>query len=223
MKKLLTVCLLVSAFAVQTANAEFGGVPGIGGGDKKGGGDAGKDIKSFLEKAKKAEGLMSKTISSLVGVIVSTKEMGAIKAAIKAQNSKISPRELDAKSILEGQSKLEEKVSTPAQEAAISKLSAKKKEALGNAIHNFILAGLKDKELVENGKDIVSSVSSNPMEAAKMAGQLGSVKDTISSLTSQMEKAVGITPKLVEWAKANNITPSIPSSSSEEVKPADIP
>jgi len=226
MKTLFLVSIMVALVAVQNARAEFGGVPGLGGGEKKqasGGGDPVKAMKEFLATAQNAEKLMTTTVDSLFSMVVSTKESAKIEAEIKEANAIKDPKERAAKLNEIKTAAIKEFTGSDEQKAKLSNLDDKKKKALVGALYNLQLAILKDKDLVEKGNDVVSAFGNNPMEAAKNADKVSSIKDALSSIGSQLEKASDIMPNLVDLAKANHVEPAMPKSSSDAPKKVSLP
>jgi hypothetical protein len=98
-------------------------------------------------------------------------------------------------------------------------VDAERNHHLGIAIYNFMLAVLKDEQLVATGKGLLGSIGANPMQAMAMVGKLGALKDATWSLASQMGNlshiATGI-PKLMTVAKVDQL----PASASETPRSA---
>ncbi|WP_373988710.1 hypothetical protein [Duganella sp. BuS-21] len=74
----------------------------------------------------------------------------------------------------------------------VKKMDAKQKEKLAGAATNFVLAALKDRELLSQSSTVLSSLSSNPANLSK----LGTIKDAASSLKNQLELAGSLATKV---------------------------
>lgn len=223
--------LLVLAFALaltpgcghlpgsgSPAGSALSAVPGAGGGST---GDAGADIKLFLSDAKMAEELMQGSVDNLIHVVATSKETKKLDDELKAANAIADPKEKKAKVREAYQHRTEfaqSKIDSDEKRTKLSNLDSKKKKALGNALFNLALVGLKDKDLVSRGQGLVGSVSSNPVNAAKMALQIGDMKDAISSLGTQAENIGSLTTQVVSLAKVNKVEPAMPKSSSEQAQ-----
>ena len=88
----------------------------------------------------------------------------------------------------------------------------KKKEGLAASAFNFMLALLKDKDLVDQAKGLISGMATNPASLGKMGG----VKDAASSLSNQLTAASQIAGKMPDIFSAVNV--KAPASKDDKAK-----
>lgn len=195
MKKQILTIVIASTFAVLTtpANAQFGSLLGnlIGGS----GSVASTDPQEFIRSAQIAEGLMNNSLALMAASLSSKEKAAEFEALRKAANSITDAAEKEAKLTELRKSEVaavNEAVNNADVEANIKKMDGKQRENLAAAAFNFMLALLQDKALLEQGKGLVSSLSSNPMNITKIGG----IKDAISSLTNQLSAASSIASKM---------------------------
>lgn len=175
------------AFCITPASAQLGGLklPGIGAGNSSADQAKGPDIDTFLKTAETADGLVRKSGEVLFQAVATKDELAAHEANVKAANVVADPKEKEAalKKAAEDQQATLAKVDfNERAKVASTNLDAQRKKQVGSAIWNFTLGMLKNKELLEQGKGVVSAASSNPMAATKLI----KAKDVMSSVSSQM-------------------------------------
>ncbi|WP_101102369.1 hypothetical protein [Macromonas bipunctata] len=195
MKKRIAAVLVVSTLGVLAtpAMAQFSNLlGGLTGGSSSA---AAADPQTFVASAQAAEKLMNNSVALLSQSLVSKEKAAALEAQRKAANETTDPAEKQAKLTEVRKSEmaaLNESMANSQIESAVKKTSGKQREDLAAASFNFMLALLQDKALVEQGKGLVSSLSSNPMNITKMGG----VKDAVSSMTNQISAASSIATKM---------------------------
>jgi len=191
--------MLSSAFVVlglcasAPAYAQFG-LPSLGGSSSSA---ASADPDAFVKTAKEAEALMKAAVDGLSNAVLSKEKVEEIEAQRKAAAQITDTKERDAKLAEVQKSQLaaiNEAAGDSNFKANIEKMDAKKKENLMAAAFNFLLALLKDKDLIDQGKSVISSISSNPMNL----GKLGAVKDVLESIVNQASAGSKIFGKVSE-------------------------
>ena len=213
MKRL--IALLASSVVVLAvaapATAQFG-LPNV----LRGGGASGSraDVDGFLVRARTAELLTRISADSIYAAVESQAKAEEIAARRKANAAIADPKERDA-----ADRKLDAEVNATLatvdwdaeQKALQAQANTDRTKHLGVSIYNFALAVLKDQEVVTTGREIASSISSNPMQAVSMAGKLGAVKDSAGAIGSQMgnlTRIAGGIPKLMTVAKVTELPAS---------------
>lgn len=99
------------------------------------------------------------------------------------------------------------------------KLNAKQKEKVGTAIGNLLLVVLKDQQALSQGKDVVSSLTSNPVMAVQFASDLPKIKDVIVTIPTQLSSLGTLSSSLISMAKEADINVKQPASADEKLKP----
>lgn len=217
MKKAVLVASIVSlsAFASFAAHAQFGGmIPG--GGAKTAPASSAADVDGFLKTADEADGLVRKSAATLFLAVATKQQMDEQEDVLKAANAVADPKEKEAalKKASDDQLAQLAKVDYAAKAGEMKKsMDAEKSKKIGASIYNFTLGMLKDKEVMDKGQGIISSISGNPMAATKLV----KAKDAVSSVTGQIGSittiAAGI-QKLMTVAKLD----ALPSKASDQPK-----
>ena len=192
MKKRLATLLIAATFGAiaMPAMAQFGNL--LGGLSNS---SASVTPEAFIESATAAEKLMNNSVTLLSRSLISKEQVAALVAQRKAANDTTDAAEKQAKLTEVNKSELaalNEAMANSKIESDVKKIGGKQREELGAAGFNFMLALLQDKALVDQGKGLVSSLSSNPMNISKVGG----IKDTIGSLSNQISAASNIAGKM---------------------------
>ena len=218
-QNIVLAATLAAAIAPQAVAVDFG-LPKLGKSNAASSGNVDADIKSFLQTADEARQLTGQSALSLGQALLTKTEMEAAEAALAAANAIADPKEKEAakaKVVTDVQAQLA-KVDFDAAAKELAKANDKKKNALvGNAMFNFALGLLKDKELANRGSALASSAASNPMLLAKA----GEVKDVLGSLSSQMGDMTQIATGLQKMATTIKSVPLPTSAAAAPVAIAD--
>ncbi len=215
MKKQVLAIVVASALAglALPASAQFGSLMGALGG----GSSAGAEIspQEFIKSAQAAEKLMNNSVTLLAVSLASKEQAADLESQRKAASAITDPAEKKAKFTELHKSEaaaVNEAVSNANTEANIKKMDSQQRESLIAGAHNFMLALLQDKALLEQGKGLVTSLAANPMNISKVGG----VKDSISSLTNQVSAASSIAGKMPAIFTAVGVKP--PASKDDKPK-----
>lgn len=218
MKRML-VAITVSTIGLLTplaANAQFPQLGGLLGGSKSEAKPS-HDVDGFLRTADEADELVRKSSDALFKAVATKAEIDAQEDKIKAANAIQDPKEREAalKQASDDQQAQLAKADFAAANAAISKeKDAKKKAHTSAAAYNFTLGMLKDREVLEIGQSLISSMSGNPMALLK----LGRVKDVVSSLSGQMSNISTIAAGVQKMSSVVSVS-ALPTKSSDKPKP----
>lgn len=212
MKMRLATLLIASTLgAIATpAMAQFGSL--LGGSSNS---SSSVTPEAFVSSAFAAEKLMNNSVTLLSRSLSSKEKAAELEAQRKAATEITNPEEKKAK-LTEVQksemASLNEAMANSKFEADVKQMSGKQREDLGAAAFNFMLALLQDKALVDQGKGLVSSLSSNPMNITKIGG----IKDAIGSLSNQISAASNIAGKMPSIFTAVGV--KAPASKDEKPK-----
>jgi len=189
--QVIAAALLVGATATASAGLPGLSLPSLGGSSS----GAPVDVDGFLKNAGVAETLMRSSLDHLVTSLASKEQIAQIDALKKQAAEKTDAKERGA---------VEQEV-TKSQAAALNsidfdkaanedvkKMDSQQKQKLAGAAYNFMLAALKDKELVGQSSGVISGMSSSPANLSK----LGTVKDVAGSLKNQVELAANLATKM---------------------------
>lgn len=209
--RLATILIASTLSAIATpAMAQFGSL--LGGSSNS---SSSVTPEAFVSSAFAAEKLMNNSVTLLSRSLSSKEKAAELEAQRKAATEITNPEEKKAK-LTEVQksemASLNEAMANSKFEAHVKQMSGKQREDLGAAAFNFMLALLQDKALLEQGKGLVSSLSSNPMNITKVGG----IKDAIGSLSNQISAASNIAGKMPSIFTAVGV--KAPASKDEKPK-----
>ena len=210
MKKVLFFAAAIGLAVSMSANAQFGGLLGGSKSDSKGASAA--DVDGFLTAA--ADSLIRKSSDTLFSAVASKQEIDKYNEDLTAANALTDPKEKDAaikKAQDDSQAVLAKEDFAKKTDELKKTADAKKKQQVGAAIYNFVLGALKDKELLDRGQGIISSISSNPM----MVTKLGKVKDVVGSISSQMGNVSTIASGIQKMTSVVKLD-SLPTKASDQ-------
>ncbi len=210
-RSLITVAVL--GIAASPAWAQLGGFskPSI----PSSGGATPQEVDRFLSEAVAADSLVQDSSMHLLRAVVSKERVAEIEAHLKAAKEIQDPQEKQAKLVAFGA-----EVNAELAKADYDKLNeqlkaehnAKKNESIRNSIWNLGLGSVKDVQLVNTGKGLVSGVPS-----PAIVDRIPAVKEAITRLASQSDglaKILGRAKSLMSTVGLENL----PTSASEPPK-----
>ena len=180
------------------------------------------DVEAYLSTIYRAEELTRISAFSILLAVSSKEEAQKLRDTLKAAEAKTNITERDA-ALRQVSSDVTAKLAAVDFAAKSKELegsaTADQRKQLGVGLYNLMLAILMDKQALDQGQALISSISSNPMLLAKQAGNIGRAKSAIASVGGQMGNlgkiAVNV-PKLMSTAKLA----ALPKSASEKPKAA---
>lgn len=214
--------LMLSALAANAPQAQAFGIgnltaaiPGVGGGSSAGAISAG-DIDAFIKTAQDADAMIASASRYIFRAVETKEEIAKQEAAIAAANSIADPAEKQA-----AVNKIRDDEATAVQKALASneiqgKLAGMSKDQLksfGNAAFTYMLGVLKDKQLADGSRALVTGVASNPV----LLPRLAALKDVATSVSAQAVSTAKIGEGLVKLASAGKIA-ALPTSAADKPK-----
>lgn len=206
------VAVVLMLGAATTASAGLGSLTSLIPGAQKGA--ATVDVDGFLKNAGIAEALMRTSLDQLATSLASKEQIAQIDALKKQATEKTDSKEKGLLELEVAKSQAAALNSLDFDKVAnedVKKMDAKQKQKLAGAATNFVLAALKDKELISQSSTVMSSLASNPANLSK----LGTVKDAASSLKNQLELAGTLATKVPKVFTAVGIK-NPPTKASDE-------
>lgn len=189
--QVIAAALLVGATAAASAGLPGLSLPSLGGSS----GGTPVDVDGFLKNAGVAETLMRSSLDHLVTSLASKEQIAQIDALKKQAAEKTDAKEKGAveQEITKSQAAALNSIDfDKAANEDVKKMDAQQKQKLAGAAYNFMLAALKDKELVGQSGGVISGMTSSPANLTK----LGTVKDVAGSLKNQVELAANLATKM---------------------------
>lgn len=220
--KMLTVLL---ALVVSTsANAQFGGLGGLAGGSKGGGGgDIGAQVQEFNNEATLINKTVGFALVQIMAALGDKKDLANIKAVNESLSKSTDSKEIGALAgtIVSTQSaKAEELLKDKDAKAKMEALSPEMQKKVSQSIFAVGVAALRLPQAINKGKDIVASVTTNPMNVSKV----GPVKDGLSVFSDVLPKLPSLVTtgmKLMRDVKVDPGNPTVTATLSPQ--PATMP
>lgn len=193
-KSKICIAFLTLGAAIYAPQALAFGLGDLLGGSKTSSASA-VDPDTFIKSALAAEQLMNSSVDLLAGSLVSKTKLAEIEAKKKSANAETDPKEKEAKLSEVKKSEVaavNEALNDEKAKSDIENMDSQKKQQLGAAAFNFMLALIQDKDLIGQTSGLIRSLSGNPMNIVK----LGNIKDVASSLSNQISSASQIATKM---------------------------
>jgi len=227
MRKLWSVGLVVAALCIVVpAQAGFmdavKSVAPVGGAAAAAGGSlSSQDFESINKLFTEADGLLQNSVNSLVQMVCNKDVAEELSRKMQAAQETKDPKEREAaiKQVREDQAAALLAASENKETAGkLSQLSGEQKKLAADSLYNFVLAGLKDKTVVELANGVVSKVQANPSAAMSYSKEISQTKDIAATLPSQVSKIVQVGDNLVTLAKTSNIEIVVPKTATDPAK-----
>lgn len=229
MKKNWAVGLFIAALVI-VGQAQAGpfdklkpAVPAAGGGQGAGGTLSGQDFEVINTLFTEADGLLQNSVSNLVEMVCNKDVADELKRKMQAAQEIKDPKEREAaiSKVKEDQTAALLAASENQETAGkLSQLSGEQKKLATASLFNFVLAGLKDKTVVEFANGVVSKVQANPSAAMSYSKDISRTKDIAATLPSQITKIVQIGDNMIKLAQTGQIEIVVPKTSTEPAKEA---
>lgn len=222
--RVVLIGLCISFFSLSTAYAGmFDSLTKSSGGSSSASSEAG-DIDSFLARAQESEKLVNASTQSLFNATASKEEKAKIEEIQKKMNETTDPKEKNKlqRSLTATQ---DAEISRQAHSKSLQKNAAKwndkQKQHASDAFYNYALGALQAGLLVPEGNNIISSVKSNPMQAAKLANKLDTAYESVTTMGGIAKGSVNTISALKKLMSAAKISVKLPTSATEKAKPVD--
>lgn len=229
MKKNWAVGLFIAALVI-VGQAQAGpfdklkpAVPAAGGGQGAGGTLSGQDFEVINTLFTEADGLLQNSVSNLVEMVCNKDVADELKRKMQAAQEIKDPKEREAaiSKVKEDQTAALLAASENQETAGkLSQLSGEQKKLATASLFNFVLAGLKDKTVVEFANGVVSKEQANPSAAMSYSKDISRTKDIAATLPSQITKIVQIGDNMIKLAQTGQIEIVVPKTSTEPAKEA---
>ena len=200
------------------AQAQLGGLSGMLGGAKSGGGDIGAEVSTFVSQSAALSALSSQSLVAINSAFMSQEASAIAKAELEAINKLTETGEKNKRTqaLYESQSAEAKRLFESGEmKTRMATLDSNGRKLIGNALLNFGIGGLQAVELSRTGQSLVTKAGVNPMNLPKILP----VKDTLPLLGKVVSDSGGVimgVAKLAQGAKID--VPKVTASS----KPVDL-
>ena len=215
LRHIFFIVLCISFISVGTASAF--GLPGLGVGSSSAAGDPDE----FLKKAQTSEKLIDASAQSMFNAVASKEDQARVEEIQKKMNETSDPKEKNALQREVTKTELaavQERANNEELKKDAANWDAKKKEHVSSAFYNYALGALQAALLVPEGNNIVKSIKSNPVNAAKLATKLDSVTGSVTALGGIAGNSAKVIGALKTLMSAANIQIKLPTTASEKPK-----
>jgi len=219
-KTVLAACTVVLSVA---GIAGAWGIPTIPGVTSASSSSSYGDPDAFLAKARNAEALIDRSADSLFKAVASKEEQAKMEELQKKLNETTDDKEKNAlrQQITESEMATIEKQAKDKQvQEQAKKWDAKKKKHVATAFYNFSLGALQAALLVPEGTNLANSISSNPVNAVRLAFKITSIWDSIKAIKGILVNTGSVIGALKPLMSAANIEVKSPSTATETPKDA---
>lgn len=196
-------------------------LPGVASTPVAGGEVKSQDFETIHNLFSEADGLLQNSVANLVAMVCNKDISDELNRKMQAAREIKDPKEREAAigKVKESQTVALLEASENKETAGkLSKLSDEQKKLASNSLYNFVLAGLKDKTVVELANGVVSKVQANPSAAISYSKDISRTKDIATTLPSQVSKIVQVSDNLIKLAKTSKIEVVIPQTSSDPAR-----
>ncbi|MEW7850236.1 hypothetical protein AB2N08_16200 [Massilia aurea] len=210
----IAACLM----GTGAAQAQLGGLGGMLGGAKSGGGDIGASVGTFVSQSATLGALTSQSLMAINSAFLSKEDSAVVKAELDAINklTNTGEKNVRTKDLYESQSAVTKRLYDSGEmKTRMASLDADGRKQIGNALLNFGIGGLQAVELSKTGQALVSQAGANPMNLPKIMP----VKDSLPLLGKVVSDSGGIIAGVAKLAQGAKIdVPKVTASS----KPVDL-
>jgi len=181
------------------------------------------DPDAFLAKARKAEALIDKSADSLFKAVASKEEQAKMEELQKKLNETTDDKEKNAlrQQITESEmATIEKRAKDKELQAEAQKWDGKKKKFVATAFYNFSLGALQAGLLVPEGTSIANGISSNPVNAVRLAFKVKSVLESVKSIGGILGNTGKVIGAMKPLMSAANIEVKTASSATDAPRDA---
>lgn len=227
MKKLMVVSMSMM-LGLAASHALAFGLPKIPGAGMLGavtGGGTAVDVDGFMAKAALTNQLFKDSRAQLASMMGTKEQVAELQALQDTLKNTSDPKEKEA---------LTQKIQTISEEvmaagkadqdvvaARLAAASDESKAKAKAAAANFALAALQATELAPAGQSALSSLTSNPMQAAKLATKIGSIKTLITDIKGIVGNSTMALTELPSIMSKAKIPVTMPTSAKDAPVSAD--
>lgn len=182
---------------------------------------SGQDFEVINKLFTEADGLLHNALTNLIEMVCNKDVAAELRRQMQAAQEIKDPKEREAaiSKVKEDQtSALLAASENQETEGKLSQLSKEQKKLASDSLYNFVLAGLKDKAVVELANGVASKVKANPSAAISFSKDISRTKDIAATLPSQITKIVQISDNMFKLAKTGQIKVVVPKASSDPAK-----
>jgi hypothetical protein len=225
MKKyiVLSISMMLGLSASHALAFGLPKIPGAGALSAVTGGGTAVDVDGFMAKAALTNQLFKESRTQLALMMGDKTQVAELQALLDTLKTTSDPKEKDA--ISQKIQAINEQVMTAGkadQDAVAARLAAASDESKAKAkaaAANFALAALQATELAPAGQSALSSLTSNPVQAAKLATKIGSIKTLIADISGIVGNSTMALTELPSIMSKAKIPVTMPTSAKDAPTP----
>lgn len=182
---------------------------------------SGQDFEAINTLFSEADGLLQNSVSNLVEMVCNKDVAAELNRKMQSAQEIKDPKEREAAISQVKEDQTAALLAASENQETVGKLSQlndDQKKLAGASLHNFLLAGLKDKTVVDMANVVVSKVEGNPKSAISYTKEIARTKDIVTTLPSQVSKIAQIGDNMIKLAKTGQIEVVVPKTSTDPAK-----
>jgi hypothetical protein len=204
----LALCL------ASSANAQFGGLGGMLGGGKGGGGDVDAMAEEFNRDASTINEVVTYSLIQIVAALGDKEQIAAVKAVNDNLSKTTDPKEknsIQGTAVKEQSTIAAELLKSDQAKEKIEKMAPEMQQKVAKSIFAVGVAALRIPLMMDKGKKIIEGVGSNPMNITKALP----VKDGMAVFASVLPKLPGIVSTGFKLMRDVKVDPGNPAADSK--------
>lgn len=208
------VALFLALGVASSANAQFGGLGGMLGGSKGGGGDVGVMAEEFNRDASAINEVVTYSLIQIVAALGDKQQIAAVKAVNDNLSKATDPKEkgsIQGTAIKEQATIAEELLKSDQAKAKVEKMAPEMQQKVAKSIFAVGVASLRIPVMMDKGRKIIEGVGSNPMNISKALP----VKDGMSVFASALPKMPSILSTGLKLMRDVKVDPGNPAADSK--------
>ena len=162
------------------------------------------DLDSLYTAVSDADNLLQKSVRITFKMLANREDLKIMELRRKEADNIKDPKEKEAeinKLHQDEMASVQKSLDQKETSQKVQSLDAEQKQLFGKAIYNIFLAGLRDKDAVEKAGQISQKIQSNPVASTSYAGDLPKLKDIVTKVPPQADKAISLGTGLSKLAQ----------------------
>jgi hypothetical protein len=208
------MALFLALGVASSANAQLGGLGGMLGASRGGGGDVGAMAEEFNRDASAINEVVTYSLIQIVAALGDKQQIAAVKAVNDNLSKTTDPKEkgsIQGTAIKEQATIAEELLKSDQAKAKVEKMAPEMQQKVAKSIFAVGVASLRIPVMMDKGKKIIEGVGSNPMNITKALP----VKDGMSVFASALPKMPSILSTGLKLMRDVKVDPGNPAADSK--------
>jgi len=220
MKSKLVALMMVLGVATS-AHAQFGGLGGMVGGAKSGGGNTDAMVQEFNRDATLINEAVSYSLIQIIAALGTKEQIAAVKVINDNLKKTTDPKEkgsIQGTVLKDKTAEAEELLKNKEAASKIASMAPEMQKKVAQSIFAVGIAALKIPDMVTKGQQIVQGVGANPMNITKVLP----VKDGLTVFAAALPKMPTLVSTGLKLMRDAKVDPGTPTKDSKLVSNSDV-